>query len=119
MREDVGAKRRIERKSVHAVPRAVNKQSRRTIEHVTGRHLLCPALQHVGLRIALAHPRSFAAKDREDRADAYVDVDVARAVERVEDHHVLAVTWIAECDHWRIVLLRRDNADIAPISQAP
>ena len=65
-----------------------HEHGRRAVEHVSGGHLLRPRLQQRCLRIARA---PILAQDAEDRADAAADVEVRRAIERIEQHAVLAL----------------------------
>ena len=73
-----------------ALPRRHHEDGRRSVEHVTGGGDLAPGPQRVG-EAGRRELRLVAAEHREDGADADVRVDVARAVERIEEHHVLAV----------------------------
>ena len=76
-------------------------------------------LQHVVQRVALAGRVGLAAEDREDGADADVDVDVAGAVERVEDDDVLAVLrGRAATTIGLVVLLGGHDGDVAAAAQA-
>ena len=75
-------------------------------------------LQHVGQRVARAGRVGLAAQDRKDRADADVHVDVARAVERIEDDDVLAVLAVALDDDRLLVLLRSHDRHVAAVAQA-
>src|SRR3546814_6066699 len=63
-------------------------RSARPVDAVAGGHLFAARLQEV-LVADLGHALRVA-QPREDRADAYVDVDVAAAVERVEQQQVVA-----------------------------
>ena len=58
-----------------------------------------------------------AAEDRENRADADVDVDVAGAVERIEDDDVFPELAIALDDHGIFVFFRRHDGHVAAVAQ--
>ena len=59
----------------------------------------------------------FASKDGKDGADADVDVDIAAAVERIEDDDVLAVLAVALDDDGVFVFFRRHDGHVAAIAQ--
>src|SRR5690606_17649326 len=90
LREEKLSDRRVEREAVGAVTGREDEDGRRTEEDVPGGDDLAPGTERVAERgereLGLAAP-----EDREDGPDADVRVDVARAVERIEERHVLSV----------------------------
>ena len=81
---------RVVGKAVDPKARGVDQHSGGAIDNITGGHLTVARLQevlqgHPGAR--LADP----AIDGEDGPDRDVDVDVGRAVERIDQHHILGV----------------------------
>src|SRR3569623_767897 len=79
----------VERKAVHAVAAGDHQHGGRPVQRVTGADLLGAGLQEVfGGDFFFTFGRF---QDREDRAHRDVDVDVARAVERIEQQQVLAL----------------------------
>ena len=90
VREEELPDRRIEREAVRALAGREHEDRRWAVEHVARRGDLATRTQRIGE----ARPRELrllAAKDREDGPDADVRIDVARAVERIEQHDILAV----------------------------
>ena len=88
MREQELADRRIEREAVHALARRVDEHRARAVDDVARGDLTAARLQHV-FELAVPAARDLP-NDGEDRADRHVDVDVRRAVERIEQQAVLA-----------------------------
>ena len=77
-------------------------------------HLLHARLEKVrGLRVGAGRGR---AQHREDAAHRHVDVDVGRAVERVEDHNVVPAVGLLDRDG-EVLLLGRDHARAARRAQ--
>ena len=89
MRQQELANGRIEREAVRPLPRGVHHHGARAVEDVAGRHLTAPRLQHV-LHLATRAARDLP-EHGEDRTHGHIHVDVRRAVERIEEQHVLAV----------------------------
>src|SRR5262249_25352517 len=118
MAEDKGPDGRVEREAVDTVARGEHQHGGRSVEDVTGRQLPRARLQHVLPWIARARSGRVAAQDGKDRADAHVDVDVAGAVERIEDDDVLALGRVALDDDRLLVFLGRRDADVAPRAAA-
>ena len=110
VREQELAQARLEGEPVDAVSRAVDEHGARAVEHVAGRHLMHAGLQAI-LEAAGARLRD-APQDREDRADVDVRVDVRRAVERVEVHHVLADRLPLRNGDDVFVLFRRQDREL-------
>ena len=75
--------------AVHAVAGRVDHHHRRAVNDVSGSHLLGAILEAV-FEARFGRVVALEAIDREDGADADVDVDVRGAVERVEEQHVVA-----------------------------
>ena len=87
-REDEGARRRVEREHDDAAPEREDELGLGAVHAVAGGDLVAAGLQEVGFNaVAL---RTHAGEHREDRADRDVDVDVRRAVERIEGDQVRA-----------------------------
>ena len=95
--------------------RGQDEHRRGAVEDVAGRHLLRAGLQDGRDRIG---DRRLVAEDREDRADADRDVEVRRAVERIEDHAVLSALAAAAENRRLLVLLRGDDGDGAAVAEA-
>ena len=102
----------IEREAVRAAADGQHQHRRRAVDRVAGRHLR-------GGRAAGSRPhggrrsRRACAQHREDRADRDVDVDVRRAVERVEHQQVLAAP-VSRRNRQRLLdLLRRHRRHAA------
>ena len=118
MAEHVGADRGIEREAVHAVAGGVDHDRRRAVDHVAGGELLRAAVagrRRWDRRIAASVRHG---EDREDRADADVDVDVRGAVERIEHDDVLAAAGAAIEGDRLFVLFGGDHADVFADAQA-
>ena len=93
---------------MRALPGRHDEDRRRPVEHVAGGDDLAAGAERVGEARA-GELRLVPAEDGEDGADADVRVDVARAVERVEEHDVLAVV-VGELG--LVELLARDDAAV-------
>nr|GFC25452.1 hypothetical protein [Tanacetum cinerariifolium] len=103
-------------KAVDAVAGGVHEHGAGAVNDVAGRYLVGAALEAVGYGTWPAGGRN-AAVDAENGADADIDVNIARPVERVDGHYVLALV-IAGLNHV-IVLLGDDGADFAAVAQGP
>ncbi len=119
LRQHERADGRIQREHMHAVTGRVSQHRAAAVKHVTGGNLLQTLLQNRRLHIAIgsiAVRRTF--HDGENRADVDIRVDVAGAVERIEQNDVSAfVAGIR--DHMRFfVFLRDQQADVAAITEA-
>ena len=101
-----------------AVAHTVADQRRRgPIHHIAGRHLLASRLKEPVCHVLVVNTLG-PAQDRKRRAHAHVDVDVGRAVKRVEDHRITGGRWVMR-DHDRVVvLLRSQDPDALPEAQA-
>ena len=105
----------VEGEAVDAVADGEHEHRGRAVDREARRHLVAPRLQERGL-VRLAHlavGRLRAAQDREDGADRDVDVDVGRAVERVEQQQVLAAR-VVRRDRPRLLhLLGGERGEVA------
>ena len=117
MADNVGADGRIEREAEHAVAGRVDQHGGRAVDDVAGGDLAVAGLKHIDHRVAISFGVRLTAQDREDRADADVDVDVAGAVERIEDDHVLAMPAVALDDDRFLVFFRGHDGDVAAVAQ--
>ncbi len=88
MAEEELADRGIQREAVHARAAGVHEHRGRAVHDVPGGDLPRARLKAVGQHAPLA--RAALAVDAEDRADGHVHVDVGGAVQRIEDHDVVA-----------------------------
>ena len=112
MRKEKFADRTIEREPVDAAFTAgrVDEDCRRAIQNVAGRNLRVAGLEEV----TLGHgtPDVVPLVHREDRAEATVDVDVPRAVERIVENHVAtALRFLVVVGVDLRAFLRADAAD--------
>ncbi|VTT27757.1 Uncharacterised protein [Klebsiella pneumoniae] len=92
---------------MHATAGGVNQHGGGAVNHVPGRNLLAARLQEV----FFGHRRTRwgnTAVDGEDGTDRHVNVDVGGAVQRIHQHHVLAVFDAFE-DHNLIFFFRGDT----------
>ena len=113
MREQELADRRIEREAVHALPGRVHEHRAGAVDHVARGDLSPARLQHV-LHLAVPAARDLL-HDGEDRAHRHVDVDVRRAVERIEEEAVLAALEAVGDRDDPGLLLRRHGAQPAAV----
>ncbi len=109
MAEQELADRRIQREAVDAGAGRVDQHRRGAVQDVARSDLRRAALETVVERAPL--PRRNLPVDAEDRPDGDVDVDVRRAVERVEDHDVVAGRELVGDRDERLVLLGRHARD--------
>src|SRR5690606_13260075 len=86
VRQQKLANLRVQRKAVHAGAGRVDHHGARAIENIAGSHEFAPRLQDIFQPAALLPVET--AEDGKDRADAYVDVDIGGAVERIVDENV-------------------------------
>ena len=107
------ADRRIEGEAVRALPRRVDHHRAGPVNHVARGDLPAPGLEQI-LHLAVPAARDLA-DDGEDRADGNVDVDVRRAVERVEEQHVLAALEVLGDLDDPGLLFRRHGAEPAAV----
>ena len=94
--EHEGALLAVEREHGHAVAHGEHQRGLRAVHAVAGGHLAAAGLQEIGLfhtAVALGH-----LEHAEDGADADVDLDVAGAVQRIEQQQVFAF-WVAVGHH--------------------
>ncbi len=77
----------IEREHLHAVSDRDDEQRLRSVQRVAGAHLASSGLQERAVR---DRPVARRGEYGEDRSDRYVDVDVARAVEGIEEQQEVA-----------------------------
>ena len=91
VRQHEGAGLAVEREAVYAVADGEHEHRGRAVDREAGRDLAASrAAGRPARRARRCVGRLRAAQHREDRADRDVDVDVRRAVERVEQQQVLA-----------------------------
>src|SRR5450759_822023 len=103
MRKKKLPQRGIEREAVGALSRRVYEHRARSVDDVPRRDLPPARLKHV-LHFAAAPPRDFA-DDGKDRPDGHVDIDVRRAVERIEEKAVFPATKVGgDVDDPRLLL---------------
>ncbi len=79
--------RRIQCKPIYAPARRVHQHGRRTIDNITGRHLLVSCLQEICrcCRFAkFAHP----SEHTEDGTDRYIHIYIAAAIQRIEEAYI-------------------------------
>ena len=88
MGEDELADLAVQGKGVHAVAQREHQHGGRAVDGIAGADLLRARLQKI-LRRRLAYALR-AAQHRKNRAHRHVDVDIARAVERIEGEQVAA-----------------------------
>ena len=90
MAQGVFADRLVECEPVHSPARGIYKHGGRPINNITRGHLLMPLLQKIFLcgRLAqFAHP----AEDAEDGADRHIHINIAAAIERIEEADIFTV----------------------------
>src|SRR5262245_33794584 len=87
VRQQEFAERRIEGEAMHSAARGVDEHRARAVDDVSRGDLVTTLLEAI-FQLSVLPGRPLA-MDGEDRAEARVDVDVGRAVERVEQQHVL------------------------------
>src|SRR5258706_1450283 len=103
MREEKLTQRRIERKAMRTLARRIHEHRARSVDDVARRHLSPSRLQHV-LHFAAA-AASDLPNNREDRAHGDIDVDVRRAVERIEKKAILSAAKVGrDVDDSRLFL---------------
>ncbi len=121
MRQQEFAQRRVEREAGHAIAHAEHEHRRRPVQRVAGGHLGRARLQEVAFDdVAPAVDGILRrAQDGEDAADRDVDVDAARAVERIEHEQVLAagMRW-GHLERVRHLLRRHARELAAPLVHA-
>ena len=116
VRQQELADRGVEREAVDARPSGVDQHRRGAVEDVARRDLLAAGLERARHR-HLARVVLGDLVDREDGPDGDVDVDVGRAVERVEEDDVLALAALEEQRDRLGVLLGADEAHLAAAAQ--
>ncbi len=114
MRENKLAQRHIVSKAVYAVACGINEHRRGAEQNIARRHLLLAALHEVLDRRLGADGRDTAING-ENGADGHIDIDVRRAVERVDGYHVLSL--IISGENYPFFLLRNQGADLATVGQ--
>ena len=88
LRQHKGTLFSVEGEHHHTVTHRQHQHGLRTVNAVTGGHLACAGLQEVVLTDRLA-VRFL--QHTEDGADADVDIDVARAIQRIKQQQILAL----------------------------
>ena len=111
LRQHPGAGLAVEREHRDAVAHRQHQHRLRAVDAVAGGGLLLARLQEV--LFADAAGVADLAQHREDGADRDVDVDVARAVERVVQQHVLALRVAVGHDVDRVHLLAGHRREVA------
>src|SRR5579883_238091 len=107
MAQDVGADGGIEREAEDSAAGAVHKNRRRPVDHVSGGDLLDTRLKDG--RFGSHFGRT--AVDGKDGTDVDVDVDVGRAIERVENDGVFAGALLAIEGDRLLVFFRDERGD--------
>ncbi len=117
MREEELADRGVEREAVNPVARRIDEHVGRAVDHVAGGHDIAAWLKTIDERTWTV-ARSDSAMHGKDRPNRRVDIDIARAIERIELKDVLALGVLRRDGDRLFHLFAAEHADMTALLNA-